>query len=107
MDRNFNFRYDWLQHRENYSPKQLIEMEDFIEKQKLIDKDSNHIENLLSVNSGQLNEMQLFAYKLIKYFIEKKEQLLMIINGAGGTGKTFTIAAISTLLRNSIKYLIS
>ena len=67
-------------------------------------KDTNFQENQFPpIDSSQLNEMQLFAYNLIKYFIEKNEQLLMIINGAGGTGKSFTIAAISFLLANHVK----
>jgi Tfp pilus assembly pilus retraction ATPase PilT len=73
-------------------------MNDLIERLKSKDTESNILDNQLpQVDSSQLNEMQLFAYKLVKYFLENNEQLLMILNGAGGTGKSFTIAAISGL----------
>lgn len=79
-------------------------MKDLIERLKSKDTESNILDNQLpQVDSSQLNEMQLFAYKLVKYFLEKNEQLLMILNGAGGTGKSFTIAAISGLLQNHVK----
>ena len=42
-------------------------------------------------------------YNLIKYFTKTNDQLLMIVNGAGGTGKSFTIFAISKLLKKTLK----
>ena len=91
-------------HRNNYTVQQLIDMEDFIEKQKNIFLSDDDIENKLpSVESSQLNQMQLFVYKLVKHFIEEKKQLLMIVNGAGGTGKSFTICAVSKLLSKKVK----
>ena len=39
----------------------------------------------------------------IKYFIKTNEQLLLIINGEGGTGKTFLIYALSKLIGNKLK----
>jgi hypothetical protein len=55
------------------------------------DNPENRIPN---VNEQDLNEMQAFAYKLFQYFIINKEQLLLIINGERGTGKTFLILAL-------------
>ena len=48
-------------------------MVDFIERLKSKDTESNILHNQLPhVDSSQLNEMQLFAYNLVKYFLENK-----------------------------------
>jgi type I site-specific restriction endonuclease len=79
-------------------------MEHFIHDQKSNTTTNDDIENLIpSVEFTQLNDKQLFVYNLIKHFIENEEQLLMIVNGAGGTGKTFTIFAITKLLKKKVK----
>ena len=49
-------------------------MVDFIERLKSKDTESNILDNQLPhVDSSQLNEMQLFAYNLVKYFLENNE----------------------------------
>lgn len=79
-------------------------MEDFIDKQKNIYLSNDDIENELpSVESSELNQMQLFVYNLVKHFIDEKQQLLMIVNGACGTGKSLTICALSKLLSKKVK----
>ena len=79
-------------------------MENFIAKQKLQNNIEDDIENKIpNVDYTELNEMQLFVYNLIKHFTRNKDQLLMIVNGAGGTGKSFTIFAISKLLKKQLK----
>ena len=79
-------------------------MENFIEKQKLLNNVGDDIENKIpNIDHTNLNEMQLFVYKIINYFVENNDQLLMIVNGAGGTGKSFLIFAITKLLRKQLK----
>ncbi len=92
-------------HRNNYSTQELLEMKNFIKKCKLANSiNNNNPENSIpNVNEQDLNEMQAFAYKLVQYFIKNKEQLLLIINGEGGTGKTFLIFALSKLIGNQLK----
>ena len=43
-----------------------------------------------------------FTYDLIDYYNNKKEQLLLIVNGEGGTGKSYLIFAISQLLDEAL-----
>jgi Cdc6-like AAA superfamily ATPase len=104
----FFFSYDWSLHRNNYSSEQLICMRDFIRSRKLLHSQLNNINidcenNIPIVNEHDLNEMQHFAYKLVQYFTSNQEQLLLIINGEGGTGKTHLIYEISKLLKNKLK----
>lgn len=50
----------------------------------------------------QLNRQQRLAYEIIKHFNEFNKQLLMIMIGTAGTGKSFTITAISYYLQSSL-----
>ena len=78
-------------------------MEHFILEQKSVSTSTDDIENLIpDIDHTQLNDKQLFVYNLIKHFIEN-EELLMIVNGAGGTGKTFTIFSITKLFKKKVK----
>jgi hypothetical protein len=45
-----------------------------------------------------LNTMQRFAYDLVEMYKTKKEQLLIIINGTAGTGKSYLISSKAALI---------
>lgn len=94
-----NTNYNWLQSRENYNCDELNEMIGWIDKQKVLYKDNNDSESktIPDVNPDQLNRLQRFTYEIIKEFKIKQEQLLMILLGTAGTGKSFTVAAITKL----------
>ncbi len=47
------------------------------------------------VSPNMLNTMQRFACDLVEMYKTKKEQLLIIINGTAGTGKSYLISSIS------------
>jgi hypothetical protein len=98
-----NISYDWSIHRNNYSVTQLAEMVNFIEKRKLLNNKSYSENNIPNINVNDLNDMQTFVYKFVKYFMKTNEQLLLIINGEGGTGKTFLIYALSKFIGNKLK----
>jgi ATP-dependent DNA helicase PIF1 len=51
----------------------------------------------------QLNPLQRFAFEIIKEHELQQKQLLFILLGAAGSGKTFTIHAISTFLHGQLK----
>lgn len=55
------------------------------------------------VSPNQLNSMQRLAFEIVKNHFQNRKQLLMIILGAAGSGKTFTIHAISTYLQGNLK----
>ncbi len=94
VDRSF----DWIQNANQYASTIIHKMRGWIECQKLILNDSNASEQTNIVNFSQLNSMQKFAFNLVKNFKESNKQLLLIINGTAGTGKSFTIQAISNLI---------
>ncbi len=101
IDRNF----DWTKSRENYSQEQLYKMKDWIQKNKELAKDmiSEDIVELPDVNPDQLNRLQHFTYKLVEVYKNKKEQLLMILLGTAGTGKSYTVAALTKLYLGILK----
>ena len=72
-----------------------------IEKEK--DQDLNEEEIINDVNPDQLNHCQRFTYDLIDKFNKEKKQMLMILLGTAGTGKSFTVSAISKLKTGQIK----
>lgn len=100
-DKNYNF----LAHREKYTTDQLSKIENqFINIQKQIAGEENENENQTPVVlPDQLNKMQKFAYDLVVEKQRKKEQLLMIMNGSAGTGKSFTIFSLSHMLQHKLR----
>jgi RecA-family ATPase len=97
--------YDFLSHRNNYSNDQLQKIENqFIKIQKELAGDENENENETpEVQREQLNKMQKFAYDLVQEKQRIREQLLMIINGSAGTGKSFTIFSLSHMIKHKLK----
>ncbi len=97
--------YDFLSHRNKYTKQQLEKIENqFIKVQKDLAGDENENENETpAVEREQLNKMQKFAFDLVNEKQRLKEQLLMIINGSAGTGKSFTIFSLSHMLKHKLK----
>ena len=92
-----NTNHDWKKSRENYSQQELQDMIGWIDKQKELAKESNEIEEnqLPDVNPEHLNRLQRFTYNLVEEFKSKNKQLLMIILGTAGKGKSFTVASLT------------
>jgi hypothetical protein len=96
--------YDWIQHRNNYTLDQIRLIENnWINNQKRLNGDCLESNDVPLVLPFQLNKMQRFAYNLVDYHINNNEQLLLIVNGSAGTGKSYTIYAISKLVDHKIK----
>ncbi len=98
--------FDWAKSRDEFSTHHNLDsMKDWITAQKVINKESieESDEELPDVSPEELNRLQLFTYKLIDEFKKKNEQLLMILLGTAGTGKSFTVAAITKLYLGIIK----
>ena len=55
------------------------------------------------VHPHQLNCLQRLAFEIVKFHNINSRQLLLIIIGAAGSGKTFTIHAISSFLKDCLK----
>ena len=93
----------WQKSREKYTPQQIGEMPQWINQHK------NDINNV-AINGAQFNintfsSMQSKAYNIVKCHYEKiresQSQLLLIVIGVGGTGKSFLINAIRNLIGNA------
>ena len=92
--------YDWHLDRANYSEQQIQEMPTWIKTNKqeyVIDEQYD----LVDINS--FSEMQKLAYDIVKSHFDdtstEAEPLCLIINGVAGTGKSYLINAIRTLLQ--------
>lgn len=97
-----NLNYDWLAHLNNYTNDQIEAMNDWIHIKKI---ESGHTNNneIPIVLPEQLNRLQRFAYNLVEYHFKSNLQLLLILNGTAGSGKSFTIYAISNYLKENVK----
>jgi len=91
----------WINRVNRWSDEVLDSMEGWIESQKTI-ADYNQIDECPIVVPEQLNYLQRMAFEIVRDHVEKKQQLMMILQGAAGSGKTFTIHAISTYLKGHI-----
>jgi hypothetical protein len=97
-------QHDWISHLEKYSPLELEEMVNWLEITKKLPL-YEYYQLFPIVTPEKLNREQLFAYSLTdKYLIDQK-QLLMIMTGKGGTGKSFTIFSISELINKAARNL--
>ena len=100
QDRPFiDLSYDWQMHRLNYTVDELSQMINFIDNQKNINREIESDELITPVFPGQLNKMQRFAFEIVKYHFLFQKQLLMMIIGTAGTGKSFTISALTFMLK--------
>ncbi len=95
--------FDWLENSKTYTNEQINDMRNWVNSKKIMAQDIGNDDQLEIVNFNQLNRLQKFCYKIIQCYNEKNKQLFMIINGTAGTGKSFTIAAISNLIGNRLK----
>ena len=97
--------FDWLKSRQNYSNEQLLNCKNWIAHQKELANDLNLEENeeLPDVDPDQLNNLQRLTFDLIEEYKNKNEQLLMILFGTAGTGKSYTVAAITKLYLGILK----
>ena len=92
----------WHSDRSNYSEQQIGEMPTWIKNMKESIYQALP-ENYQNVNLATLSEMQALAYNIVQSHYNdlspNKEPLALIIIGEGGTGKSYLINAIHTLLR--------
>lgn len=99
-----DLKYDWVSRRNNYSEHQLENFFNFISIQKQLNNhNNNNNQSLPVVLPEQLNVEQRFAYNIVKHHLDNDSQLLLLIIGTAGTGKSFTICAISRLLSIKLK----
>ena len=88
----------WQQDRHYYTDLEIAEMTDWIPHQIRADPTERNpiIRPIVDVSS--LNTMQLRAYNLVQRRIQSNTQLLIRIEGEGGTGKSHLINAICNLI---------
>ncbi len=98
---NSETSYEWHSDRINYSEQQIAEMPIWIKSMR------EHSDQILFVNNENINlgtfsEMQEIAYNIVSsHFYDmssNKQPLALIIIGEAGTGKSYLINAIRSLL---------
>lgn len=78
--------------RLRYTNEELVNMNGWLIKQKELDyKNENNFIYIPKI----LNQMQNFAFNIINHFINNNQQLLMIVIGSGGVGKSELIFKIT------------
>ncbi|RMZ96220.1 ATP-dependent DNA helicase PIF1 [Brachionus plicatilis] len=91
-------------HRSNYTGEQLKLIEyDWLTKFKEMFNDNNTFDKIPDIDPSSLNEKQKLVFDIVSEYLNKKKQLLFIVNGTAGTGKSYTIYALSKLLKGSVK----
>ena len=80
----------------NYKINYLQMKNGWLEKQKLSQDILTELK-CPTVYRHQLNQMQKFAFDIIQKYHIDKQQLLMIINGGAGSGKTTIIKKFNNL----------
>ena len=93
--------YDWRVESSRYTKKQLGEMPDWIN----LKKETFTLQNSINEQNDRssFSEEQTLAYDIItKHFCttDSNEPLLLVVNGVGGTGKSYLITAIQGFLGN-------
>ena len=98
---NVETAYQWSSDRANYSEQQIGEMPMWI---KNMEKESDQVlqENNENIDIETFSEMQELAYNIVRSHFygtsSDRTTLVLIINGVAGTGKSYLINAIRTLL---------
>ena len=94
--------YNWNQVRDKYTTQQLESMKTWLADSKLNDPTilNNNEEH---ADFNKLNKYQRFTYDIVKKHREENKQLLMILLGSAGTGKSFTVSALTKLNLGKIK----
>lgn len=100
-----NLNYDWTSSRDKYSGDQILLMKGWIEKHKALLRESeeNNEDQMANINPDDLNRLQRFTYNIVQEFKNQRKQLHMILLGTAGTGKSFTVAALSDLHFGTLK----
>jgi len=97
-----DLNYDWDLQNELFTINEIDRMPGWLELQKR-NYETETESACPTVHRHQLNKMQKFAFDIVQTFHSNNNQLLMILNGVAGCGKTFTINAICTYLKETVK----
>ncbi len=95
--------YDWNEQRNIYTPFELEKMIGWIEELKSESLSEELETECPFVSPDQLNQKQRFAFNIVEDHYNISKQLLMILTGTAGSGKSFTVYAISTFLNGMIR----
>ena len=95
--------YDWNSDRADFSEEQICEMPTWITNMREMGNTNNASNQ--SIDLDTFSEMQELAYNIVRSHLSdtslNKDPLALIINGVAGTGKSYLINAIRTLLNNT------
>ena len=95
----------WQEACSSYSQEEIGNMPSWIDTRKQSNAFETIGNSFLEVDVGTLNEKQSNAYKIVfdHYVGEIKEQLLLVITGMAGSGKSYLINAFRNLLQHKCK----
>ena len=100
FDYNINQEY-WMNRVCQWTSEEVDRLTGWIDSQK--SQSDIIMEECPDVQLEQLNPMQRLAFEIVKSHDSNKKQLSMIVLGDAGSGKTFTIHAISTYLEGKLR----
>ena len=100
---NVETAYEWSNDRGNYSEQQIGEMPTWIKNMREASNPSLNANNQ-NIDLDTFSEMQQLAYNIVRsHFTDislNKDPLALIINGVAGTGKSYLINAIRSMLND-------
>ena len=93
----------WHQHDHCYTQEQIDSMTSWIENQK--EQYQLNVNKERDIDIASFNDAQHLAYSIVfdHYLQEKEDQLLLIITGLAGSGKSYLIYAIKNLVKENCK----
>ena len=100
---------DWAGIRAKYPEPEINRLREWIKQNKIIQNNcllGDHIDDetdFQMVQPDQLNHEQKQIYNWVKHHHENHKQLLLIMLGTAGTGKSFTINALTSYLGKKLK----
>ena len=101
-EQNSDMIHYWHQDRAKYTNQQIGEMPTWIKTKK--EQDNVTCEHYEVVDVNTFSEMQQLGYDIVKSHFDndspEKDPLFLIIVGVAGTGKSYLINAIRSLLQN-------
>eukprot|EP00794_Sanderia_malayensis_P001070 gene1070-407_t len=97
--------HDWQESIKHYSEEQIVNIPSWIYVQKDLNSspEAYVAENAIDITSFNKEQSNAYSIVFYHYVAEIRDQLLLIITGIGGSGKSYLINAFRNLLRDICK----
>jgi hypothetical protein len=94
-DISYTDGFDWASRRDMYTPQQLRDALSFIDRMKASKLYDEEVQE--PVTFDMLNEKQRVFFRIVEEAKEKKEQVLILLLGTAGSGKSHAVHSLSTI----------